>query len=517
MKYLITSVSLIGVLFLISTLYAFDSQKKEVNRLESDVVLIDAMKVFGELERPAVIFRHDIHTRELERRGKDCSVCHLSVNEKLVLKFNRLVDTEKETTLDVYHEKCISCHEESYNADLDAGPVECGECHVEQPAVIAAKELPVFDKSLHYRHIKSQEDTCNACHHDYDETKKELTYEKGKEDSCRSCHKEEDRDKYISYQAAAHQSCIACHQKNLSEKGVDTANIGPVKCEGCHEGSELQKIEKVKAIPRLERNQPDMTFVKGFEKITDETMNAVIFNHHTHENAVSTCRTCHHENMDKCESCHTPTRSEEGAGVTLAEAMHDEKSEKSCVGCHKKEQQADSCVGCHSIIISEFMRDARTCQSCHSASIEEIKKARSSGMKLSADHFKNKAIKANPVDLDALTSEIKIDVISDEYQAAIFPHRAIIESLMNGMKDNKLAAYYHQGENVICESCHHNSPGSNDPPQKCVNCHSASGGEAVNAMPTLKDAYHGQCFQCHNAMEISNPVSNDCVACHAEK
>jgi hypothetical protein len=72
----------------------------EPDEKRPDVITIDSMKVFGNLERPAVIFLHDRHTEALSARGQDCSACHLKETdsrgqERLSIKYKRIQDNTR--------------------------------------------------------------------------------------------------------------------------------------------------------------------------------------------------------------------------------------------------------------------------------------------------------------------------------------------------------------------------------------------------------------------------------------
>ena len=40
----------------------------------ADIIRIDAMQIFGTLERPPVLFLHQKHTEALEKKNKDCTI-----------------------------------------------------------------------------------------------------------------------------------------------------------------------------------------------------------------------------------------------------------------------------------------------------------------------------------------------------------------------------------------------------------------------------------------------------------
>ena len=518
MKFKHTVTALLGVCFTLSTLYAASHQKMDTRKTRADIIVIDSMKIFGDLEKAAVSFPHDKHTDVLEKQGKDCSTCHQTKDDKLVLKFQRTAEIDQETSLDIYHTNCINCHEERAAEDLETGPVECGECHQLRPKVIAAQEVINFDSSMHHRHIVAAENKCESCHHIVDAENNKIPYVKGKEDSCRACHKDPTLTKAQTYKAAAHEQCISCHQDKKSKEKIENKAVANNKCAGCHDELLLKQIAKLDKIPRRDRNQPDLTFLKSFDTITSQMMNPVIFNHQQHEEKVFTCSDCHHETLNSCESCHDLKGSKEGGWVTLAQAMHKVGSERSCIGCHElKKQQAKDCAGCHSLIEPEkHVSDGQSCQSCHSISIEQIKKDKTAGKELLAKHYRLPPIGEPRIDYNTVPEEVVIDVISDQYQGVTFQHRKIIKSMMEKITGNALAKNFHQGKDAICQSCHHNSPDVSNPP-KCISCHASAEGEQDGRVPGTKAAYHRQCFECHEKMEIEKPVSDDCTACHKEK
>ena len=132
-----------------------------------DVITIDGLKAFGDLERLPVAFRHDKHTETLAKEGKDCLSCHIKdeKTEKRALKFKRLADESKDRSMDIYHAYCVSCHNEALSAGKKSGPITCGECHQGDRRFDSSRELIVFDKSLHYRHAQAAQDKCQLCHH----------------------------------------------------------------------------------------------------------------------------------------------------------------------------------------------------------------------------------------------------------------------------------------------------------------------------------------------------------------
>ena len=108
---------------------------------------------------------------------------------------------------------------------------------------------------------------------------------------------------------------------------------------------------------------------------------------------------------------------------------------------------------------------------------------------------------------------VAINALMDQYEAVKLPHRKIVNTLFNNIKNNKLANYFHHEKGTMCQGCHHNSPASKNPP-KCAACHNKSSNESELLRPGLKVAYHQQCMGCHDRMGIEKPESTSCTECH---
>ena len=487
----------------------------------ADIVTIDYLKTFGKLERPAVLFLHDQHTAALEKKNKDCSTCHLSENNRLSPKFKRLKDNDKTEVMDIFHTQCVSCHRETAANKEKSGPVSCGDCHKEEITIRSSRQPMGMDKSLHYRHAKAQDNKCETCHHEFNEQTQKLYYAKGQEGTCRYCHGKTSEEKKISMRLAAHLSCIDCHRKTLEKN----RSAGPVNCSGCHDPGEQKMIEVVKEVPRMKRNQPDVVFVKKLDnpkKITNpETearMKAVPFNHMAHEDYNDSCRVCHHADLNACASCHSLTGSKEGKQIKLEQAMHHLGTEHSCLGCHQVNQQEKQCAGCHASLEQRRKKGEETCLACHMASPEAISgKSSAIDEKSQAAKLLNSRVAVTTTYKDAdIPDKVVIDGLMNEYKAVNLPHRKIVRTLTENIKDNKLANYFHRDVGTICQGCHHNSPLSTKPP-KCASCHGKPFDPDQPLRPGLMAAYHSQCMECHKEMGIKKPVATDCTGCHKEK
>lgn len=501
-----------------AAVYGIDRADEQKMTRRADLIVIDTMRGFGPLDRPPVVYRHDKHTEALQKLGKDCAACHLKDDkERLAPRFMRLKDQDREATMQVYHDNCIACHTEVQASGEKSGPVTCGECHVKSPDVVSAWQPIGMDKSLHYRHSKAQDKKCGECHHLYDEKAEKLVYVEGQESSCRYCHKEQTEEKRISFREASHQACIACHQETLAKQ----KNAGPVQCAGCHDAERQMEIATLEDVPRLKRNQPDVVFVKTGAKsgLTDEgalRAKAVPFNHLAHEAANDTCRVCHHASLTSCAECHTVNGIKEGDFVRLEQAMHDLRADAACLGCHTRQQADKSCAGCHAFIRKGPRNDPASCRECHmdeAPSGSEITGKPEEAM-LATMLLKAREKVTGTLPVEDIPEKVVINKLEKQYQPVEMPHRKIVQSLVERIGDNELAAFFHEGPGTLCQGCHHNSPVSKKPPQ-CGSCHGQPFDDKAPNIPGLYGAYHIQCMGCHSEMGIEKPVG--CTECHKEK
>lgn len=496
-------------------------------RRRADLVVIDTVKTFGTLERPAVVFLHDLHTDALAKESQSCQNCHLpekAAPNRLSLKFKRLADVSRKAVMDVYHNECIGCHKEKAAAGKKAGPLEsCQACH-RQSADLVSNRLPMgFDKSLHFRHTESVKDRqtssgdCAACHHEYDAAAKKLVYAKDREGSCRYCHKETSQENRISMRLASHLDCIACHRSKIAVK----MDAGPVNCAGCHDPEARQKIARLDNVPRMQRKQPDIVLVrvglKKDQKTDTARMAPVPFNHQLHEAANSTCRICHHESLQSCSQCHTPAGAKEGGFVRLETAMHQAGSDQSCIGCHAVNRQKPQCAACH-VKAGENSRPAdATCQACHVTPASGPVEA---GVLEDPQMAERLYRQAKEIEItyrdEEIPDKVTVGIMSDRYEPAEVPHRKMIRTLLNNIREDKLAAYYHREKGAVCQGCHHNSPASLKPPQ-CASCHGRPFDPQNASRPGLKGAYHQQCMGCHRTLKLAKPAAAACTDCHKEK
>ena len=522
---ILTAVAMALIIMSSPAVFGIKTQPKVTPEIRADIISIDSMKGFGKLERLPVPYLHQRHSEALAKKNKDCSACHLSEKDPLLEKqrmsnkFMRLEDTTRQDVMDIYHNNCIACHKETKAAKEKSGPLECGECHRPQLTVISSWQSIGMDKSLHYRHSKAMDDKCEKCHHAYNEKTKKLFYAKDQEGTCRYCHRSKTEENRISLRQAVHIACIDCHRQ-ISAKN-ETA--GPFACEGCHEPSQQKLIERVKDVPRIKRNQPDFVFVKTSASDKEQAnaltrMKRVPFNHQAHEKYNDSCRVCHHEALTDCQQCHSLQGNKDGGGVTLEQAMHRLNVDQSCTGCHESKQTRQSCVGCHTSFEKKRQQGTTSCLNCHMVPPSQIIGAvpKDEEKMMAAQTLNHRDAVSETYSDEDIPETVSIKTLSNEYEAVKLPHRKIVRTMVDKIKSNQLANYFHYEKGTVCQGCHHNSPAAKTPP-KCVSCHSKPFNEKDPFKPGLMAAYHRQCMECHKAMGIAKPVATDCTACHQKK
>jgi hypothetical protein len=475
--------------------------------------LISHAEIFGRLERPKVLFDHRKHSEALKKEG--CKACHPAVTEEdLFFEFPfKPAKKDKDSMMNAYHEKCITCHQNNLDRKKKAGPVTCGECHVKKSEVLKVS-FPVveFDFYLHEKHVKKFKDKCEHCHHSYDKEDKELVYEKGTEESCYYCHDEKKKigpalavesavidKKGLTIRKVSHAQCVNCHLF-YSQRGQ---KAGPLECSKCHTGK-YRSVAELAKVPRPDRDQPKRPFIT----VEDSKMKGVPFDHEFHEKGVKTCRECHHETLNACKKCHGLTGSAEGKWINAAGAYHDAFSNMSCAGCHRASKADKNCSGCHHHLLDMDLQakgpKRAACTVCHSGK-------------------KKAVIQAKPIAITALETskvpeKVTIKILEKEFEPSIFPHRKIIRRLIEISNEKKMATHFHRDMQTICEGCHHQSlkdaESEKGKPPYCRSCHSVTFDSQNINRPRLLAAYHRECLGCHDKMGIKK---TGCKDCHKEK
>ncbi len=484
---------------------------------KADLIFIDGMETFGPLERSPVPFLHDAHSKKLVVSGEDCTACHEKRSDDagggLVYLFKRLENTEAETVRNIYHDACISCHEEMLSKGEEGGPLTCNACHTKEPEYTPGQEPMGFDHSLHSRHTKAMDNKCEKCHHEYDKATDKLIYVKGREGTCRYCHGEVTEENRISMQEASHLDCITCHRETAA-KGQ---NAGPTECAGCHSLEQRALIATVEEAPRFERNQPDATLILPVQTEGQAARTQpVVFNHLRHETAVTTCRACHHAELNPCVDCHTTDGMEKGGGVNLMQSMHKTGTSESCLGCHEERTEEAACAGCHAAMPLAD-QDEESCSACHTAlpdpDVDVGRMADEEKRAMATALLEARPAEKPVVSIEDVTETVTIEIMVDQYKAVELPHRKMYVALRKGAADSELATWFHNGDTTLCQGCHHNSPEDLKPP-KCASCHNQPDTDTNPLMPGLRGAYHQQCIGCHQAMNIEK---TGCTDCHEKK
>jgi hypothetical protein len=509
--------ALLGALFLCCLSSSGCTQEAAADQTtpRADLIAIGERLPLEELERPSVLFPHDLHTEVMTEREGDCTLCHpANPDAQPSSSFQRLEEIAEDDLIDLYHDECIGCHQETADAGQLAGPVACGDCHQREP-LYASSRLPFgMDKSLHYRHVKATEERCEACHHVYKAETDELVYAKGEESSCRDCHREKTEENRRAFQVVAHQACIGCHREPPPEIAVEEGAAGPQFCADCHDLDHQLAIERTLDPPRLDRGQEDFLLLSASEADLEwSELRTVPFSHVDHEAAAESCRVCHHETLDRCSECHTLKGGEESDGVTLYQATHSMTSDHSCVGCHESGKRAQTCAGCHDQMEQGHLPEAG-CDACHAGPLPERLQIERSRFRSLDDFRPGPAEVALSFVPDEIPETVEIGALSDRYEPAVMPHRKILEKLREHIGESTMASYFHVDEDVVCQGCHHQSPRGEKPPL-CESCHRAESADLALAKPALQGAYHQQCLGCHESMGLQEP--SDCTGCHEEK
>ena len=449
----------------------------------------------GDLDRPAATFDHGQHTDAFKTEG--CKACHPPATDGRRFELVAIdAGMSRSQAMDAYHAACMKCHTDRARGSKATGPLTCGACHSVKGTPPFARVDPRFDYSLHDRHSKAPGHECKTCHHAYDENAKKLVYREHTESACRDCHGAKDEGRHLSIRNASHEACVGCHA-TMADKGEKT---GPTLCAGCHDAAAFAAIARQSKVPRMDRDQPDLVWVRA----DGGKAQRVPFDHKAHEPLTTNCSSCHHKTLRACSECHTVDGKAEGGNVTLERASHHAESEHSCVGCHRANTKRKECAGCHHAL--EQVPAQSACQTCHSGPGAEVPKDA-----LPAPSLASVELAALPATSDAYPNEVTLDSLAADYGATKLPHARIVAAIDRDTRNDPLARRFHGRVETLCAGCHHHSPVGVKPPA-CRSCHSEEGGDREDR-PGLKAAYHRQCITCHERMEIK---AVGCTDCHAK-
>jgi hypothetical protein len=501
---------------------------------------------FERLKRAPVLFAHDLHTKALEKEG--CEVCHPKKGGTLSFSFPAGRDERSPKALmDSIHAACTSCHNKRSAERSKSGPVTCGECHSEDRAYHGKEYLPalpreynalkdpyhkqcvachqksatpekragdldwkqfhvraqkqieintpevVFDYYVHDKHQKALEKRCDLCHYLPPDLKEKLAAE-GRQPTGQDWLRQQEQGKSWDKKESAHERCINCHLQRKAEK----KSVGPVACGECHV-DRMRPIKDMADVPPPDYADKQRILIH-FEKAVAP---GVPFNHKAHIAASRSCGDCHHETLESCAKCHTPTGAKEGGFITLAEAYHDADSSWSCVGCHEKESRKPDCAGCHHLR-SDGM-NAGSCEKCHTGTLDTLDRT-------------SKIPAAASILGDGVKAEMEISLLEKEYEKTKVQHAKIAQKLTDISNNSRLATAFHTDETTICAGCHHlGRVMAGKPVPSCATCHTVRS-EPAGRTPTLLGAYHQACLGCHRMMGYpEKEMPQKCEGCHKAK
>lgn len=481
--------------------------------VDASTIILGFPDALGALERPALEFKHAVHTEALEEEG--CEACHaFDEDRRFDPRLKQIEDvSDRDGLTDQYHDACMGCHKERSKEGKSAGPITCGECHARNPEPVSTFQDMSYDYSLHDRHIQAMEEKCEECHHVYNEYADRLEYEEGAEDACNTCHADEDDGDNLSWRNASHVHCLSCHL-DRQEKALEG---GPVLCDGCHELEGQRNIKKAPDVARLDRGQPDKVWIYAL----NARDNMVPFDHEAHETRTDFCTDCHRcteegpgpasngiwGKPEACKECHTVN-----GKATLEKAFHSPTAGHACVGCHKNETLESDCAGCHSMIPGQMPFD-RSCNVCHSGPLAQIGMFAASAPFPADVRLENLMVhlRDEQATIDDFPETVIIGTLAEEYEPVEMPHRLMVVRLDAVVRESKLATQFHGQTETNCAGCHHNAP-IGERPTPCGSCHGLES-ETARDMPGLEAAYHRQCIGCHQRMGVEK---QGCTDCHAK-
>ncbi len=193
------------------------------------IIRINAMEQFAPLERPVVLFPHDLHTSATSI--KDCRECHKEQVKTGGIMFTYMKPDSKiskRAAMNRWHKACLGCHKRTLKAGEKSGPMACGLCHRKGASAVPIPPVTGFYDEQHDTHTDALDGGCELCHHNYDPDTHKLQYVEDEETACTECHGKVAKNGIPSIKDASHQSCINCHVK---------MDVDPVKCGECHQVS----------------------------------------------------------------------------------------------------------------------------------------------------------------------------------------------------------------------------------------------------------------------------------------
>lgn len=339
----------------------------------------------------AITKPHLIHNNILVNTGSNCANCHLSNN-----------DTHTDMTTVA---TCSGCHaSESQNAINTLHRESCTFCHLSERAeVLAAIKSGIGGTKVSCvtchgdaghsieNHKISESTGCKTCHTALNGTKASLeaihdvpTNGKG---ACATCHASSRPDVIAAIKARAPGTCSTCHRPHDSSLEADHNNLNiPASCVVCHtlanSGFSFTYVNTVHQVITPYSTMGCFTCHAS----PDQTVINAIAGGRGSNGGPQTCVTCHQgqhvavntntqvhavfhvEDPGSCLNCHAPW--------TL-DSHRNMKGSESCSTCHSSVDQnainslhRNNCMTCHLSTRPEVIAVIRakaplTCTSCH--------------------------------------------------------------------------------------------------------------------------------------------------------
>jgi hypothetical protein len=327
-----------------------------------------------------------------------------------------------------------------------------------------------------------------------------------------------------SARKAAHDSCVACHH-DLAAKKIKT---GPVECSGCHDAAAQAGIQTLTDVPRLQRNQPDIVLLTGWDSLGMTRMPMPGSLPRTWIRWRSTMY-CMKPPMPPAlpvtmtawrPALPATPRPEQTKGAMSNWRMPctGRTAQPAASGATRRRPGPATVPGATPRCRQRPSKD-QPCAACHNVDVRNLPQKQLSDRTATADlaeqMLEQRAWTYEKVALDQVPDIVTIGVLSNEYQPSRFPHRLVVEAVFEKADQNEMARAFHGQELTLCTGCHHNSPATLNPP-KCASCHGIAPDLAADK-PGLLGAYHGQCITCHQEMAVTSVPATDCIKCHEKK
>lgn len=524
----------------------------------------------AKLDRPAVAFDHDRHTRALNAtNSQECAVCHvlketdsgLTNPEVKVFAFPKASfdPTDKKSVMYAFHQACVSCHRNKARQGKKTGPDIglCGKCHVKgiDTRQIEWAWSPIFTYVTHAGHVRAAANwspsdnlniatgvkvigelsgkKCEVCHHTVDPGTKKLVYKRDSENSCQACHKTTDEKNVRSMRHVAHAACIGCHttleekvRKAARDRGQTTLTaeekkqFGPIECAGCHGEQKQPTIEEIRKAPRLVRGQKDVMdlslkyvpdiAVPGAQTASLANMTSVRMK------VVPFNHKAHEPRAQFCNTCHHHSL-EKCSNCHTAAGPAPKGGNVSYKQAFHRPNAQQSCVGCHN-----RAKQDKQCAGCHQWQPADMQPTSSCAIcHVGPSGGKVQDTPPMPLftDKNKVPDVLLIKGLEKQFKPAELPHMKIVNKMVTISNSSSLARRFHATrDQALCSGCHHRSDLQQAAVQapKCSSCHGPSFDVNALGKPGILAAYHRQCMGCHQAMN-QKPAPLDCAKCHPPK